>query len=52
MTETYTSGIWTVKPGEEDAFVAEGRTSFGGRASSRAPARFGSSATSTGRIAS
>lgn len=23
MTETYTSGVWTVKPGEEDAFVAE-----------------------------
>jgi heme-degrading monooxygenase HmoA len=22
MTETYTSGTWTVKPGEEDAFVA------------------------------
>jgi heme-degrading monooxygenase HmoA len=23
MTETYTSGAWIVKPGEEDAFVAE-----------------------------
>ncbi len=23
MTETYTSGMWTVKPGEEDAFVKE-----------------------------
>jgi heme-degrading monooxygenase HmoA len=23
MTETYTSGLWSVKPGEEDAFVAE-----------------------------
>jgi heme-degrading monooxygenase HmoA len=23
MTETYTSGRWTVKPGEEDAFVQE-----------------------------
>ena len=22
MTETYTSGAWTVKPGEDDAFVA------------------------------
>ena len=23
MTETYTSGLWTVKAGEEDAFVAD-----------------------------
>jgi heme-degrading monooxygenase HmoA len=23
MAETYTSGMWTVKPGEEDAFVEE-----------------------------
>jgi heme-degrading monooxygenase HmoA len=23
MAETYTSGTWTVKPGEEDAFVRE-----------------------------
>jgi heme-degrading monooxygenase HmoA len=23
MAETYTSGLWTVKPGEEDAFVRE-----------------------------
>ncbi len=23
MTETYTSGTWTVKPGEEEAFVEE-----------------------------
>jgi heme-degrading monooxygenase HmoA len=23
MTETYTSGTWVVKPGEEDAFVRE-----------------------------
>ena len=23
MTETYTSGLWVVKPGEEDAFVRE-----------------------------
>ena len=23
MTETYSSGVWTVKPGEEDAFVAD-----------------------------
>ena len=26
MTETYTSGIWVVKPGEEDAFVEEWRS--------------------------
>ena len=25
MTETYTSGLWVVKPGEEDAFVEEWR---------------------------
>ena len=23
MTETYTSGVWIVKPGEDDAFVRE-----------------------------
>ena len=26
MTETYTSGLWIVKPGEEDAFVEEWRS--------------------------
>ena len=26
MTETYTSGSWVVKPGEEDAFVQDWRT--------------------------
>ena len=25
MSETYTSGTWTVKPGEEDAFIQEWR---------------------------
>jgi len=25
VAETYTSGIWTVKPGEDDAFVQEWR---------------------------
>ena len=28
MVETYTQGTWSVKPGEEDAFVAEFRESI------------------------
>jgi heme-degrading monooxygenase HmoA len=35
MAETYTSGLWTVKPGEEDAFVQDW-TAFVGWASEMA----------------
>ena len=51
MAETYTNGVWIVKVGEEDAFVAAWTEFASWDTRGPAPGRFGSCATCPNRTA-